>query len=817
MSTSDRENDSHSRNGTAKSIGPFQIQKRAQTFDTGAAPGKILWGIAEKKVRKKINTYRYQNFAHDKDIRILRIFPGKKSSRLECVLFTSALPSAEHLSLRSESAIHSYWALSYWWGEGEATNPITIYDDIEERERLQKMTPFNPSKIFYVRDNLAAALRQFRDETEAINVWVDALCINQGEEPDAVREKTVQVKRMAEIYSAADSVCVWLGAGKDGTKATFQFLKDILNLEYLDRLQNCPETSEKWMLVVNLMKNRWFSRRWVIQELAFAKSATVRWGSEEMTWPNFADSIALFMTKHEQMKETRSRAKSFSKISDPNVHVGALDPRALGANTLVHATSSLFRRSDDGKIQQRLVSLEVLVSSLFLAFEASEPKDIIYAVLSLAKDTTIRHELADPPSWVIPPTPTLSMQIQDWILWLCIVLLKLFNWSQNESLRIAPAKKPQPSLGIDKRILPDYDKSLADVYSDFMEYCIESSKSLDILCRHWAPRPKKMTPLEKLRMEKSEWKEEAVKMPSWIPFIDGHAYGGPGGVLNGRKNGDSFVGNLERQNQQHYCASGGLSPYVKFGKWEQIKQPEQSGFRNEYQGTRKSGPVSLDSVPEAPNQTPTVLLPLPPKFDGTLEVKGFKLDSIKKLSGRVLNGVIPAEAFEYGGWVHSDDGTFPAEVPDRLWRTLVADRGPDGVNAPTWYRRACLECLMHVDANGDLDTGGFGDLDDTPATMKIFLERVRSVIWCRKFFLSQGKGKGGSHGPLFGLAPPEAREGDCICILFGCSVPVVLRAVTPDRHSFVGECYVHGMMDGEALPLTFPKHPYRSVIGFTII
>jgi len=36
----------------------------------------------------------------------------------------------------------------------------------------------------------------------------------------------------------------------------------------------------------------------------------------------------------------------------------------------------------------------------------------------------------------------------------------------------------------DTRIAPSYTKSLLDVYADFIDYCIEKSHSLDILCRY---------------------------------------------------------------------------------------------------------------------------------------------------------------------------------------------------------------------------------------------------------------------------------------------------------------------------------------------
>ena len=53
---------------------------------------------------------------------------------------------------------------------------------------------------------------------------------------------------------------------------------------------------------------------------------------------------------------------------------------------------------------------------------------------------------------------------------------------------------------------------------------------------------------------------------------------------------------------------------------------------------------------------------------------------------------------------------------------------------------------------------------------------------------------------FLGMAPEDSRAGDIVCILFGCSVPVVLRQ-TADRTKFVfiGECFVDGYMSGEAV------------------
>lgn len=50
-----------------------------------------------------------------------------------------------------------------------------------------------------------------------------------------------------------------------------------------------------------------------------------------------------------------------------------------------------------------------------------------------------------------------------------------------------------------------------------------------------------------------------------------------------------------------------------------------------------------------------------------------------------------------------------------------------------------------------------------------------------------------------GMVPQRARKGDSVCVLIGCSVPVVLRRQEGGLYEFVGECYLQNFMDGEAL------------------
>ncbi|KAF2844805.1 hypothetical protein T440DRAFT_483907 [Plenodomus tracheiphilus IPT5] len=70
------------------------------------------------------------------------------------------------------------------------------------------------------------------------------------------------------------------------------------------------------------------------------------------------------------------------------------------------------------------------------------------------------------------------------------------------------------------------------------------------------------------------------------------------------------------------------------------------------------------------------------------------------------------------------------------------------------------------------------------------LNHMKSATFGRRFFTTTCG--------YMGLAPAAAQINDCVCVLFGGQVLYLLRDRPDGRYEFVGECYVHGMMDGEA-------------------
>lgn len=57
-----------------------------------------------------------------------------------------------------------------------------------------------------------------------------------------------------------------------------------------------------------------------------------------------------------------------------------------------------------------------------------------------------------------------------------------------------------------------------------------------------------------------------------------------------------------------------------------------------------------------------------------------------------------------------------------------------------------------------------------------------------------------------GFAPQAARPGDEVCIILGCQSPLLLRPIHNGNYEVVGECYLQGVMHGEAIlgPLPAP-------------
>ncbi|KAF1983169.1 HET-domain-containing protein [Aulographum hederae CBS 113979] len=213
-------------------------------------------------------TYTYQPLKHHDEIRLLAIEPSDDfSAPIKSSILHVRVPHCrcifQHTTrncdeCRDVEPFPEYRALSYTWGMASKAHQI-LCDD----------------KWLWVTYNCHAALLRLR-QTSTRPVWVDAICIDQ----DTIRERNHQVRLMSRIYRAAEEVVIYLGEAKKKISIAFRFLKglEISSVAELHALQS-------------ILARPYFTRIWVIQEVAWAWSATVLCGDHNVPWCEFWRSV----------------------------------------------------------------------------------------------------------------------------------------------------------------------------------------------------------------------------------------------------------------------------------------------------------------------------------------------------------------------------------------------------------------------------------------------------------------------------------------------------------------------------------------------
>lgn len=132
--------------------------------------------------------YQHTSLREHTSIRLLTLLPGAYGSRLRCRIHES-----------EDTADESYEALSYVWG-------VLVFP----RETQVCGEVFIP-----LTRNLYDGLRRLRQSDSARTLWIDALCIDQGN----LEENRHQVAYMGRIFErASQDVCMaWrdLGVPRD--------------------------------------------------------------------------------------------------------------------------------------------------------------------------------------------------------------------------------------------------------------------------------------------------------------------------------------------------------------------------------------------------------------------------------------------------------------------------------------------------------------------------------------------------------------------------------------------------------------------------
>ncbi|KAL0944800.1 heterokaryon incompatibility protein [Colletotrichum truncatum] len=209
----------------------------------------------------------------DRYIRVLILHPGLRGSPISA--------SMRLLSLGDGQNQEPYATLSYTWGDPAVKKPIIL-----EHE------------LFDVTINLYNALQHIRSPSRQIQIWVDALCINQQD----IKERSSQVSLMNEVYELCEKVYIWLGCPDDDDAVTsnpFAIVEHFRDNQHFfslpgyawDRSRNqwiCdtenPQFKLMWDSFSPVAESPWWTRAWTAQETILPSEALVMYGDWSISW-----------------------------------------------------------------------------------------------------------------------------------------------------------------------------------------------------------------------------------------------------------------------------------------------------------------------------------------------------------------------------------------------------------------------------------------------------------------------------------------------------------------------------------------------------
>ncbi|KAK3386862.1 heterokaryon incompatibility protein-domain-containing protein [Podospora didyma] len=210
-------------------------------MSTSCANGGVFRKL--KGLLKKPKGYKYKPLATNDSIRLLELLPRQDQDPNHCRLHHTSVKDAED----------TYTAISYVWGDALAR--VDIFCD--------------KGQTLNITTSLASALQAVRGPVQPRLMWANGICINQNDKA----ERRQQVMLMGEVFGSAKDVVVWLGWDVDGiAEDCFDLIRE--TNAYLD------EQLEDYAILTSLP---WFTRVWVVQEAALAKSCVLKWGREQMS------------------------------------------------------------------------------------------------------------------------------------------------------------------------------------------------------------------------------------------------------------------------------------------------------------------------------------------------------------------------------------------------------------------------------------------------------------------------------------------------------------------------------------------------------
>jgi hypothetical protein len=309
-------------------------------------------------------TYKYAAILTQRTIRLLRL--DSTQGTVSCTLETMKLDDAP-----------PFWAVSYVWGS-------------EENGQLLKIDGSSTSDAGYIQitSNCAEAIKSLIPMGVRY-LWIDAVCINQRD----TREKEVQIPLMRHIYPQASLVVGYLNTD---SKLSVGLLIHRMIQSLTDGKKFSMDSGGSFLhyrALSEVFKHQYFQRAWIMPEMVLAKSLLLIHG---MDCINLDHLIMISSEQYEDRFSPDGRGgelllKSSLMLDDQDAwkiqeyHTFILGITEFRERSPAIEKLRLSIREKDPS--QRLTIAQIVDHNLLL--QAKYPRDRVYAILSLATDSTV--------------------------------------------------------------------------------------------------------------------------------------------------------------------------------------------------------------------------------------------------------------------------------------------------------------------------------------------------------------------------------------------------------------------------------------------
>lgn len=280
------------------------------------------------------------------EIRLLQIEPRR--------LLIGGTIHASLLHVQPSPALE-YDAVSYRWGDPGLTEEILV-----------------DGRTMALTKSALQVLLNCRTSWDRKTIWIDAICINQRD----FDEKASQIRMMRDIYRNATRVVLYPILDWYARAAVPTLMQVLANgmittghPRKLRKLAIGQKESRRWHAVVDLFLSEYFTRVWVVQEVAVGQNVQLYYGGYYFDWPSFVTTVMQMVDP--QCRDLLSVSSSAGK------------QRFQDSSTFEDITTMFALWQYNRMSEKRPLPLETVLLRT-TKFRASNSSDQIFALLGIS-------------------------------------------------------------------------------------------------------------------------------------------------------------------------------------------------------------------------------------------------------------------------------------------------------------------------------------------------------------------------------------------------------------------------------------------------